>query len=652
MNGMPSRRVQILLLAGLCGCSPIEDLFGGGGGGGGASPFSVRSTRFGVASDARIVIRDHWLIFFASEATTGDESTDLNGDGDFDDSIATVVDMLTARETGLGVAATHAEVVGEELFFAVDEDQDRRDWNVDGVNDDLVLLHWNATTETLVFVSTLNPIGEDPFFVVGDRLYYCDVPETPLVGPNTALTFVTQAAPQTQQRILNSDLANPLNPALHALDEGLMFLTLDETTEGRDLDFDGDTTDEFVLALFDTTSPGAFVRVLGLPTASEKSPVRALNTNPGDWLIGVLVNEDAFGETNLNDPTLFDPAWQPAPCVGLDDADTDDDVLYFLNHAAWIANPFLNAPVNTGLVGREHVLAVRTSPSSPGFVATVSSEDDEGSCPLNDDEDADDLVVRWTLAQEPVLPFTDPDELLAISEVPGGTQGATDFASRLVIAVDEAADGRDHDGFEDEDFVILAKLDPSSANPRWIFDQSAGSDFFVGPTWMRKTDEGDRLLVSMSETVLRLPLNAGDSDLADVVPAFAVADPLDSGDIDFPGPPVAAVVDEPGITIGGDVALFRASEIFDDRDWNRDGDKRDVVLLAARLDDLERVRFVATLMNNPVDGSPPLLATAGGNTGTTGAAFVASEAGENRDFNADGDRDDFVVRWFRFFSLP
>lgn len=649
MNCTLSRRVLLLLLAGTCSCS---DWFGGSSSGGGPSPFTLRSSRFGVPSDARIVIRGNWLIFFASEATTGNESTDLNGDGDFDDSIATVVDMLTVRERGLGVAATHAEVLGQELFFAVDEDQDRRDWNLDGVNDDLVLLHWNTTSETLVFVSTLNPIGADPFFVVGDRLYYCDVPETPLNAPNTALTFVTEAAPQTQQRILNSDLANSLSPALHTLDEGLMFLTLDETTEGRDLDFDGDTTDEFVLALFDTTSPGAFVRVLGLPIASEEAPVRALNTAAGDWLIGVLVNEDAFGETNLNDPALFDPAWQPAACVGLEDADTDDDVLFFLNHAAWIANPFLNAPVNTGLVGSEHVLVVRTSPLSPGYVATVSSEDDEGACALNDDEDADDLVVRWVLAQAPVLPFTDPDELLAISEVPGGTRGATDFASRFVIAVDEAADGRDHDGFEDEDVVILAKLDPSSANPRWIFDQSAGSDFFVGPTWMRKTDEGDRLLVAMSEAVLRLPLNAGDSDLADAVPTFGVADPLESGDIDFPGPPVAVVADEPGIVIGGPIALFRVSEPFDDRDWNRDGNKSDVVLLAARLDDLERVRFVATLMNNPGDGSPPLLVTAGGNTGAIGAAFVASEAGENRDFNADGDSDDFVVRWFRFFELP
>lgn len=644
----------ILGLSALAGCSDFLGL--GGGGGGGSGHFAPISTREGVASDTPVLIRDRWLVFLASEATSGTEGTDFNDDGDFGDSIATVVDMRSGRETVLDVAAQQIAILGDEIFFATDEDVDDRDWNLDGFADDLVLLHWNETIGALTFVATLNADGAAPFVTIGNRLYFCEEPAVPLVAPDTSLAFVSQAAPLAPVPVLNVDAANALAPRLIAADEGLVFLFQDEVVEARDLNGDGDQQDRFVLALFDSTDPSARVRSVGLSVADEKVPVRALVTGPNDWLVGFLVNEAAQGDTNLNDPALFGPSWQPPQCVGFEDVDTDDNVLFFLNFAPWDAFPLLNPPVNTGLAGSKRVLAVRGAGLSAGFVATITSEADEGTCSLNfdiatpvaeQDADQDDEMLRWVQAQVPVLPFTDVRQLVAMkSDVPGGSFGVAEMADRFLSVLDEAADSRDHDGFPDVDVTILAKVDPTAdALARWVVDQAVGADVFVGPTWMQVTEDRARLLVAMSESVMHLPLNSGDNDLADSTPAFARADPNNPGDIDFPGPALAVDPEFGGLALGGAFAFFRVLESADARDWNRDGDQNDIVLFRTDAATLQHTEFVATLMNNVQDTDAPL-AVIGGSA--VGAAFFANERAENKDLNHDGDRDDFVLRWFRF----
>lgn len=646
---IPRTLALVLGLATLVGCSNILD-FGGGGGGGGSTP---RTTRQGVASDTPILIRDRWLVFLASEATSGLVGTDFNEDGDFGDSIATVVDMLSARENVLDMAAQEFAILGDQIFFATDEDVDDRDWDLDGFANHLVLLHWNQTTNVVTFVATLNPDGRTAFVTVGSRLYFCREPSLPLAPPNTTLAFVTSTVPTTPVGIQNADLSNSLAPRIVAADEGLLFLFQDETVEARDLNFDGDQLDGFVLALFDTTNPAARVRSVELAVADEQVPVRALATAPNDWLVGFLVNEDAQAATNLNDPALFDPAWQPSQCIGLEDADTEDNVLFFLHFAAWNLAPLVNPPVNTGLAGSKRVLAVSGGGVSLGFVATITDEVDEGTCSLNLDPDdgididQDDSVLRFVEAQIPVLPFTDARQILALKvDVPGGTSGVSELADRFLSVVDEAADSRDHDGFPDEDFAILAKLDPAQGlQAEWVFDQAAGADVLVGPSWMAETEDRSRLLIAMQESVMRLPLNSGDNDLADSTPAFARADPNNPGDIDFPGPALAVDPDFKVIALGGEFAFFRVSEPDEGLDFNRDGDRNDIVLFQTLTDTLQRTEFVATLMNNAQETDVPLGVTGGSDVG---AAFIANERAENKDLNRDGDRDDFVLRWFRF----
>ncbi len=631
-------------------------LAGCGGGGGGSSKFSLRNTRQGVSNETLVMVEGRWLAYLASEATSGRNGTDYNGDGDFSDSIAVVVDMRGGRQRELDVATSEIEIIGDEIYLVVAEDQDGFDWDLDGVQDDLVLLHWSRQNNALTFVASLNPNGRAHMVDAGDRLYFSESPVVPLAAPDTTLNFVTQAAPTTPMRVQSADLANTLSPGVIAEDEGLLFLFQDETVEGRDLNGDGDSLDGFVLALLDTTNPADLVRSVGLAIESDDTPVRARATAASDWLVGFLVNEAAQGDANLNDPALFAPGWQPSQCLGLADTDTFDNVLHFLHFAAWSLNPGLNPPVNSGLVGEDRVLAVRGTGGSPGYVATISAEDDEGTCSLNldaadfdplleVDEDQDDRILRWIEASPAAVPPGDTKQLIALSIAGGNLSGVTDFGDRFVCLFDEFADaGRD---YNDDDFdyrYVLGVMDPNvGPNVRWNFDMSAGVDRFVASNWMQEDRERGYLFLTVQENLHQEPLNFGDGDTDDSVPAFATFDPVDSVTLDLPGPPVATQFLNAGIAIAGDWLFFRTPESSDNRRWNSDRDFADTVLLRARLDKLDDVKFVTTLENNP-DGLRPARFFVGGDIGV---AYIANEVRDRRDYNQDGDRLDFVIRWFR-----
>jgi hypothetical protein len=652
-------RTSLLLLglAGVQSCGIIDDIFGDDGGGGGTILFSPFNSRVGVASDTPTLLSGEWIVFLANEATSGFNGTDFNQDGDFGDEIVDVIHMPQRLETVLNVAGQELAILGSEIYFATDEDLDDRDWDLDGFANHLVLLHWSQTTGVVTFVATLNADGRTAFVKVGDRLYFCRDVSGPLFAPDTGLAYVDAVAPLVPVVLQNADIANTLRPRLITVDEGLMFLGQDETVELRDLNGDGDQTDEFVLALFDTTDPLARVKSVGLAVRDEEVPVRAMNRGPSDWLVGFLVNEDAQAEANFNDPALFTAAWQPPQCAGFEDADTDDDVLHFLQFALWDAFPGANPPVNTGLAGTLRVLAVPGTGGSPGFVATIQSELDEGTCSLNldpdvdpdieEDIDQDDFVLRWTEAVTPVLPITSTTELLAVNiDVPGNTSGVGQLAGHFLTSIDEASDSRDHDGFPDEDVTILAKLDPNDGlQAEWIIDQGAGGDFFVGPTWMEESDDHAQIEMAMSEAVMRAPLNSGDNDLLDSIAAIAQADPNNPGDIDFPGPAVATDPVFADIEFGGPYVFLRVSESADSHDYNNDGDQNDIVIFRSDVVGLTNTTYVVTLMNNVQETDAPLGLTGGS---PLGAAFIANERAQNTDWNGDGDVDDFVLRWFPY----
>ena len=142
-------------------------------GGGGPSGFQLRRTKVSVAGTTPIAISGLHLAFLADEATTGPGGTDMNGDGDTTDSIAVVVDMGTRVETNLGVAATAIAWAGDELYLAVDESLDGRDWNGDSDEDDLVLLHVSSAHPERPpdFVDVLSTTGATRRGSVGTRLF-------------------------------------------------------------------------------------------------------------------------------------------------------------------------------------------------------------------------------------------------------------------------------------------------------------------------------------------------------------------------------------------------------------------------------------------------------------------------------------------------
>src|SRR5262245_12928788 len=88
--------------------------------------------------------------------------------------------------------------------------------------------------------------------------------------------------------------------------------------------------------------------------------------------------------------------------------------------------------------------------------------------------------------------------------------------------------------------------------------------------------------VGSLNTNLDCGLVAKDSDKTDGLPVWA---DFETGPtLDFDGMGYAVDVNNAGIEIVGNVVFFRVSEAADNRDYNADGDKNDVVLFRNPLD--------------------------------------------------------------------
>ena len=73
--------------------------------------------------------------------------------------------------------------------------------------------------------------------------------------------------------------------------------------------------------------------------------------------------------------------------------------------------------------------------------------------------------------------------------VPGGTGGIVTIGANFAIAVDEAADGRDHDGTPGVDRVVIGAHVPASSGQSWNFMHGGGS-VPVEVTWMDGNNRG------------------------------------------------------------------------------------------------------------------------------------------------------------------
>lgn len=603
-----------------------------------------RSTSQSVVVGAPVEINERFVAYLADEASTGAGGTDFNGDGDVIDAIAVVVNVANQDERTLDVAASNLAMVrtnanGAHLYLVTDEALDGTDWDGDTVLDDTVLLHVDVNLAGPVeFVSLL---GGTQLAKVGTRVYFGDDGST-LVSPDTSIQYVDVAAPTTVVRVSNADAANTLAPVLLGSEDGMIFLSLDETVELRDLNGDADMLDADVLALLDGTDPAALVVEVPLAMQDASTPVRALDIGTS-WVVALLVDEAGQGAQNLNDPVLFGASWKPTQCATFEDADATDEVLFFLDYLAFVTNPFTDAPVNSGLVGADRVLIV--DDGSAVHVATVSPETSEGTCDLNGDGDTLDRILRWTEATEPVLPFTGVNQLQALFNVAGGTRGATALSQRFVAVISELEDGRDHDGDPASDNNLVAWLDPADGtSAAWQFDHSnpgGGAIDAVGTAWMGEQDGAPtRLGVGFEEDFFG-DIN-GDGDTLDSVPTFVRFNGPGT-ELDFPGPTVAVAASNAGIQIVNDLAFYRVDEAADDRDWNQDGDQTDFALFRTTVSTLQNSFLVGTLNS----ASIPAVDLPDLSTKPVAVTFVADETAEGTDFNKDGDTSDQVLRWFR-----
>ena len=618
---------------------------GGGGGGGGPTKFAPKSTRQATAGALTPVLSGRWLAYLADEATSGPSGgtnfNAANGDTDKSDAIAFVVDMQSGTELNLFTAVESIEILGNQIYLIVRESADSKDWDMDGAPNDIVLLHWStffgavAYVDTLVFDATsMDAAG--PLAAVNTRVYYTAALSTPPGAGETALRFVSESAPRFHSSVLHAVAAaagSPLTPTILDQDEGLLFLSLDENAEGIELNADGLVDDGFVLALLDTTDPSAMVLNVGRAVADAATPLRARRLAAGDWNVAFLVSEAAQDDfpSGLNDAALFSASWLPFCNPAYSDTDTADDVLHFLGFNAWSANPGGNPPINTGLAGAGRVLSV------PGWVATLAPESDDGNCSTNGDADTSDIVLRWASTAAPYLPVTNNSRLLALANTPGGTQGATDLDGFWIAVVDEAADDRDHDQDGKKDRTLVAWLDPQNSAP-WTFDHGTGPGLqSVGVSWMAERPQRDSVLCAFQESVFGLSVNSnGDADILDSIPAFAEFE--GGNDLDFLVPAIALDSGNPGMVLAGGVVFYRVDETEDNRDWNGDGDLDDQILWRTQRANLSS-NEMGTL--NSLPGAAAVIAS------DFGAAYVADEGMADRDFNNDGDKADFVVRWFR-----
>lgn len=653
---------------------PLLLLLAACGSGDDSSGFALRTTTKAAEASAGIVVAGDWMVYFASENFSGPAGTDLNtNDADAIDQVAFAVNLRSGVETNTGVAALGAAIVGGDVYLVVDEALDGFDWNGVGGIGGIVLVHWSQAVPVPALVDTLDfAPGELPQAVDG-RLYYAA--ETAFVaGGETNLRVLTPGSAPVQ---VPND-TSPENVRAHLIrqDEGLLFCFVDETENGTDRNNDGDATDGHMLALLDGTNATPTLRNVGRPMQDDSDPLDARTLGTSHWLVAFLVDEAGHGGTNLNAQALFMQPLLPENCLG-SDSDALDQVLSFLDID--FATVGALTPINTGLAGHDRVLVLN------GFVATISDEV-EANCNLNavtGDADMNDDVARWVAiaAQADIAPAREPEQLHALATgIGGGSMGLSVLDDRLIAVIDEAADSEDFDTQPGEivaDHDLVAWLDPAAGTPVWhfshqsqtvdccganppnpcrhgtgIFDTECDSEPFAGTSWMAAEEVGDRLALVFLEEVPGTNPNVGSlntnldcglvakdqpPDKTDGLPVWA---DFEAGPtLDFDGVGYSVDLNNAGIEIAGSFAFFRVSEAADNRDYNNDGQKNDVVLFRNPL-----------LACGPVSMATSSLVP--GQVITTdrqrGAAFLSSESQAGIDFNDDGDKVDLVVRYFSF----
>jgi hypothetical protein len=519
-----------------------------------------------------------------------------------------------------------------------------------------VLVHYpghgggSPSAPDVEYVDDLDSAAATPFLVASDRLYYSADRQQALAAGETNVKWVDERDPTTPTRVLHTITASAgggCHLRIAGEDEGLLFLVISEFVEAVDHNNDGDIDDSTVLALLDSTDPAAVILSTELCGPSAAPPVRALPNGPHDWTVGFFVSEvrQADFVTGLNDAAGlgFPAGWEPTSCAGYADTDTNDDVMFFLQFAAWSADPVTNPPQNTGIAGFNRILMV------PGYLGTTVFETSDGSdtpvtngCDANGDGDTSDVTFRWTSTANPLQPFNDSNELIAMLVTNGNAKGISELDDRFFCVMDEHADGRNHDNDSNVDNILLAWVDPAQgASATWNFDREPSKPGIQATlvTWMADRKKRDRILINISERTFTKSQNKSwkDKDLSDDVPGFARFSKSDPDRFMIPHAPAAVVVANGGIVVAKNSVFFRVSEASDTRDWNHDN--LGTFMLVRSTLSHQGLDYISPLNNLNIDSVFT--------DGRYGAAFLVDEAIVNHDYTGDGDKGDLAVRWIR-----
>ena len=188
----------------------------------------------------------------------------------------------------------------------------------------------------------------------------------------------------------------------------------------------------------------------------------------------------------------------------------------------------------------------------------------------------------------------------------------------------------------------MAVLDPAlGAAATWVYDYDATEESvaYTGASWMGETSEPGGLGLAYLESFLGKPMSDFDNDVDDSYAVRVNFDPELPLDLDHFGYLIAVDADNAGVEIAGGQAFYRVDEKADNRDWNDDGDKKDMVLVHHDLTG-KFLGAVGTLN----DLEQPAILT-GGPGDEVGVAFLSDEAMAKKDLNKDGDKEDLVLQY-------
>jgi hypothetical protein len=371
------------------------------------------------------------------------------------------------------------------------------------------------------------------------------------------------------------------------------------------------------------------------------TPARARSTGTNDWLVGFLVEESSQSNfvTGLNDPTVGAFGFGGAWKPSNCAGYVDTDVNDQVLHALDYSLWSANPGANPPQ--NTGIPGTDRVLCTNTVVGTLVLEVDDGGCDLNADGDTADEILRWVTFTSAQLPFGTASQLNAVTTAtPGGTFGISDLSNKFICVVSELDDNTDHDLDGLKTHNLVAWLNPTVGSPTWTFDHnSAAAVSYVGASWMMDRAQRDRLLVAYQESVANHSINTGGDN--DKLDSVPTFSRFD--------PNNSNDLDFPGPAVAisannAGLMIVNGYGLYrvDEAADNRDwnGDGDKNDFVIFRTDLSSNFSAYIGVANS-------LSTPVAFNTGTVGAAFQAQESMNAQDFNGDGRTDGFIVSYFR-----